>query len=120
MKSEFMPTIRLEIRPMVMAMVQHMGIENSELSEAINKAIEYEIKKQIIDIPNMVKKEVNSLFNNLIDQECDMYAKEWISPEWVKNNKSMISNFRNTIKSEVMIAITNYVEENRKIIKYKK
>ncbi len=117
MESECMPTVTLTIRPMVQAICQHMGIENSELAEAIRDSVEYETKKQMVDIPKMVKNEVNNMFNTMIHESVDSYAVEWMTEKWVRDNPNMLKDFRRVIKTQVMIAITKYVEENGKIIK---
>ncbi len=114
MKSDCIPTIKLEIRPMVLSMVQHMGIQHSELADVIEKSVEYEIEKQVRDIPNMVKDEVSRLMEECIDRYCNEYARDWMSPDWVKKNKEMVTNFKNTIRTEVMIAIDKNIQENKK------
>jgi len=119
MRSECMPTVTLEIRPMVYKMVQDMGIRKSELAEAIEQAIEIEIKRNILELPKIVKEEVRRMFEKQIHEECDAYAAEWMSPEWVKADNQMLKTFRSTISTEVMIAITKYVKENGKIINKK-
>lgn len=116
MRSEFMPTVTLQVRPLVMAICKDMGIEGSELSEAIRDAVDYEIKKMMVELPKMVKNEVNNLFHEIVTEECNSYAAEWMSPKWVKDDPYMLKEFRSSIKTEVMIAIGKYIEENGKNI----
>ena len=106
MKAECMPIVKLEIRPMVMNMIQSMGIENSELADAIKEAANYEFKRQLKEIPNIVREEVLNLISQTIENECDSWAKSKYGKDFFQGNSQWNTDFKTAIKTEVMITIT--------------
>ena len=57
MKSEVVPHIKLEIRPMIMSIIQSMGIEGSTLAQVIEKKVEEKTAKIIAEDLNFMVEE---------------------------------------------------------------
>ena len=114
MKYEYLPTIRLEIRPMVANICQAMGIAGSELAEAIEEEATKKLADVIADIPNMVAFELNETMKQLVKDRLHEMLNKQYGYDDIKRTGALNSKLETIVRSEIASSFNKWMKSNTK------
>lgn len=117
MRAECVPIIKLTVEPMVMNIVQSMGIENSDLAKVIEEEAKKAFYKKLKEIPEIVNQEVNNLTKELIHEECDSWVRSKYGNKFIHDNPKWLIDFKSEVKTQVSIAISDLTNKKGKLFK---